>query len=121
MNLEDTAIVLGLAFVIWLAGYHSLAVLLVIVFLFVAILMNEQKKPTKAKGLEGVKISGPVEVLEPIVIETRRTPPFRIPSKTYATIQAKGYKDIDRERYTTNLFYPLLKIFLAMMGRRKKD
>ncbi len=122
MNLEEILIVLGLAFVIWVGGYRSLAIAFLVVFVIVSMLTASAPiKTKKIKEIEGVKFYGSVDVLEPIVIETRRTPPFRIPSKTYATIQAKGYKDIDREKYSTRLFYPMVKILMALFGRRKKD
>ncbi len=121
MNLEEILIVLGVAVIVWMAGYMMLAIVFLVLFFFVAVIsVSEPTKPKNYKEIAGVKIKGNVDVLEPIIIETRRTPPFRVPSKTYATIQAKGYKDIDRERYTTKLGYPIIKLLLALFGKGRK-
>ncbi len=122
MNLDEILMAVGLAVVIWLLGYKALAIFTVVVLLVVSVIFRGEKKVAKNKALEGITIKGPVEVLEPIVIETKRKPPFRIPSEMNAVIQAKGYKDIDREKYSTKLFYNLAKLFLVLVrGRKKSD
>ncbi|MCD6522155.1 MAG: hypothetical protein J7K68_00240 [Candidatus Diapherotrites archaeon] len=66
---------------VYLAGYRSLAIGLLIVTVFANILTGGTKKKVKGGvSVGGITVKG-AEVLEPIIIETTRGPPFRIPSK----------------------------------------
>ena len=119
MNLDELLLGLGLVIVLWLLGQRLLAGITLVILLVVLILFREEKQKKKAP-LGGIEIKGPVEVLEPIVIETKKKPPFRIPSEINAVIQAKGYKEIDREKYSTKLFFNLAKLALVLLGVKKK-
>ncbi len=121
MKLEDLAIVAGLVLVLWLAGYHSLALVTLGLFIIVAIFIKEEPKKAKSKLPEGVSVKGPAEVLEPIIIEVKRNPPFIVPEKANMVLQAKGYKKIDREKYSTQFFYPLAVLIYRLLGGKKKD
>lgn len=78
MEMEQLLMVGAVCVAVYLAGYTSLAVGIFIIMLISSLVVA--KKP-KAKGVSagGIKVSG-AEMLEPIVIETTRGPPFRIPS-----------------------------------------
>ncbi len=120
MNLEDLLLGGGLVLILWIAGYEVLAVVTLVIFLFVVTVFKEEKSKQKSKLPEGVKISGPAEVLEPVVIEVKRNPPFRIPEKSTMTLLPKGYKSIDREKYSTKLAYPLALLLYRLLGGKKK-
>ena len=63
---------------VYVAGYASLAVGLFIIMVFASIISPAKKKEAPAPA-GGVKVHG-AEMLEPIIIETTRSAPFRIPS-----------------------------------------
>jgi hypothetical protein len=63
--------------VVYLAGYKSLAVGLFIVMVAASLITPQAKK---AAPYGGVTVQG-AEMLEPIIIETTKGAPFRIPAK----------------------------------------
>ena len=87
MEMEQLVMVGAICAAVYLAGYVSLAVGIFIIMLLSSLVVG--KKP-KGKGVStgGVKVSG-AEMLEPIVIETTRGPPFRIPSYMHMRINPK--------------------------------
>ena len=87
MEMEQLLMVGAVCAAVYLAGYVSLAVGLFIIMLLSSLFMA--KKP-KGGGVSagGIRMSG-ADMLEPIVIETTRGAPFRIPSTMHMRVNPK--------------------------------
>lgn len=119
--MSDWLIIGGLVVVLWAAGYPSLAVITLVLFLIVGTLFREKPmSKEKANALSGVKISGPVEVLEPIVIETRRNLPFKVPESSSMTLLTRDRQDAKREKISDKLFYSLALLTYRLFGGKRK-
>lgn len=77
MDSDQMLIMGGICFVVFLAGYKMLAIGMFVIMMF-AMGIGEMKKPKKAPAPAGITVHG-AEMLEPIVIESTRGAPFRIP------------------------------------------
>jgi len=87
MEMEQLLMVGAVCVAVYLAGYTSLAVGIFIIMLLSSLVMGKKKK-TAGVSTGGIKVSG-AEMLEPIIIETTRGPPFRIPSSMNMRINPK--------------------------------
>ena len=81
-GIEKLMIVGVVCVVVFIAGYKTLAVGLFIIMVFATLITGVTKKKPVPSGqyVEGIKVKG-ANVLEPVVIETTRGPPFRIPAR----------------------------------------
>ncbi len=84
MEMEQLLMIGAVCVAVYLAGYASLAVGIFIIMLL-SMLVSKEKAMPKGVSAGGIKVSG-AETLEPIVIETTRGPPFRIPSYMHMRI-----------------------------------
>lgn len=87
MNLETDQLVMitVVCAVVYIAGYHSLAISMFILMILSSLIMRK-KTTTKKVSTSGINIKG-AEMLEPIIIETTRGPPFRIPASMQVRIK----------------------------------
>jgi hypothetical protein len=70
---------------VYLAGYQGIAIGIFIIMIFSSLVSGAKKAEAVPAG--GVSVHG-AQMLEPIVIETTRGPPFRIPSDMKIRIKA---------------------------------
>lgn len=71
---------------VYIAGYASLAIGIFIVLILSSLVSGKKVKKAKGVSAGGVTVHG-AEMLEPIIVESTRGPPFRIPS--YMKIRVK--------------------------------
>lgn len=84
-DMDQMVMMAAVCAAVYLAGYKSLAIGIFILLLISSVVLG--KKPTpKGVSTGGIKVKG-AEMLEPIVIETTRGAPFRIPD--YMKIRIK--------------------------------
>ncbi|MFC2174431.1 hypothetical protein ACFLQ2_00990 [archaeon] len=90
MDLDSEQIILlgAVCVAVYLAGYGSLAIGIFILLIISSVVMGG-KKVIKPKGtsMGGVRIKG-AEALEPIIIETTRGAPFRIPANMNVRVRS---------------------------------
>lgn len=87
MNFEIDQLVMmaAVCIAVYLAGYQTLALGIFVLMVLSSVVLGKKAAP-KGVSTGGISVSG-AEMLEPIVIETTRGPPFRIPS--YMKIRVK--------------------------------
>jgi len=85
LDMDQMLIMGAICAAVYFTGYQSLAIGIFILLVLSSLVMG--KKPS-AGGVStgGIKVSG-AECLEPIIIETTRGPPFRIPSAMHIRVK----------------------------------
>ncbi|MCK4327685.1 MAG: hypothetical protein KAW41_04380 [Candidatus Diapherotrites archaeon] len=81
MNLDTEQLMMmgAVCVAVYIAGYPGLAIGIFILLVISSVLMAPKRIVAKGVSTAGVRVHG-AETLEPIIIETTRGPPFRIPS-----------------------------------------
>lgn len=89
-ELESVIMMVAVCAAVYFAGYRSLAVGIFVLLVFSFFVSGGAKKKTTAEEtiVEGLRVQG-AEVLKPIIIETKRGAPFRIPEKMFIRINPK--------------------------------
>lgn len=82
VNLDNMGVVFFIAAATYFFGYRSLGIGIFVIMILGVFLARPKRAPVTVKEevVQGLKIKG-ANVLEPIVIESTRGPPFRIPSE----------------------------------------
>lgn len=90
MNMDSEQMLLmgAVCMAVYLAGYQSLAIGIFILLVLSSLVAGRKAPTAKGMSMGGVTVKG-AETLEPIIIETTRGAPFRIPSKMHVRIKPK--------------------------------
>lgn len=79
MDIDQLLILFAVCAATYFAGYHTLAIGLAMITGIIMLIGGAKKsKPPQVVPVGGVRVRG-AEMLEPIIIESTRGPPFRIP------------------------------------------
>ena len=116
MDLDDMLIMVGLLGLIWLMGYKTVAVVVFGLFMIVAFIMRTPSPERRVA--EGIKVQG-AEMLEPIVIETVKKPPFRIPRKMDLGINPTWGAKLWREKLVAEGLAGFGGALIKLFGGRK--
>ncbi len=88
MDVDQLILMGAICAAVYVTGYTSLAIgIFLLVFISNVILGNNAPKKPKGVSTAGVRVKG-AEMLEPIVIETTRGAPFRIPSNMHVRVKS---------------------------------
>lgn len=80
MDIDQLLILFAICIATYFAGYHGLAIGLAIITGLIMLAGGVKKSKTpQVVPVGGVRVRG-AEMLEPIIIESTRGPPFRIPT-----------------------------------------
>ncbi|GEM_PF-5632480 len=116
MDLDDMAIMFGLLVLIWMLGYRSIAIVVFVLFIIVSFFAR--RPSPERRVVEGLKVQG-AEVLEPIVIETVRKPPFRIPKKMDLGVNPTWSSKLWREKVVADGLASIGGAFIKLFGGRR--
>lgn len=117
VNMDNIGVVFFIAGATYYFGYRSLGIGIFVIMMLGVLLARPKRAPVVVNeaSVQGLKIKG-AQVLEPIVIESTRGPPFRIPSEMRIRVKpnwsayswfekaAKGVGQISRFMFLQSLW-----------------